>query len=110
MQQQQQMQQMQQQQRQMQSRQTTQVPNQVSPQQQVKCSERVETADELRTTIEGALAKLVGIAKMPALDSEAERLRVENAVLKDLMRPASQQPYPQQQQAASFGYFTSVTQ
>jgi hypothetical protein len=73
-------------------------------------SEHVETADDLRATVEGALAKLLVLAKQPAMDPETQRLRVENAVLRDIMRPMSQSPYPQQQAAASFGYFTSVTQ
>lgn len=104
---------------QMQAPHPAQVSTQVSPQHvgaastntnPLKRSDRLETADDLRATIEGALTKLTGLAKQPALDPEAERLRVENAVLRDIMRPMSQSAYPQQQSAASFGYFTSVTQ
>jgi hypothetical protein len=104
---------------QMQAPHPAQVSTQVSPQRvgaaaakanPLKRSDRMETADDLRATIEGALTKLTGLAKQPALDPEAERLRVENAVLRDIMRPMLQSAYPQQQSAASFGYFTSVTQ
>jgi hypothetical protein len=94
----------------------------VASQGPLKQGEGGETADELRCVIEGCLTRLVGLAKFPAIDTEAERLRVENMVLRDLMRPASQAylrppqhqlPQPQQpqqpHQQASFGYFSSVT-